>query len=141
MQVKPYVRKANFYETDAMGIIHHSNYIRWFEEARVDFMEQIGFGYDRTIDEGIDIAVVEVGCRYKTMVRFGETVQVRVSIRELNPVKMVVEYEVTDLAAGGLRTTGSSTHCFLDHDTHELRRLNKAIPKLYELFGSMVRAE
>ena len=35
--------KAQYYETDQMGIIHHSNYIRWFEEARVGFLEEIGY--------------------------------------------------------------------------------------------------
>ena len=40
-----YTRKANYYETDKMGIIHHSNYIRWMEEARIEFMEQLGFGF------------------------------------------------------------------------------------------------
>ena len=45
--MKPYIHKVQYYETDKMGITHHSNYIRWMEEARVDFMEQIGWGYDK----------------------------------------------------------------------------------------------
>jgi len=141
MQIKPYVRKANFYETDAMGIVHHSNYIRWFEEARVDFMEQMGFGYEKSIEMGVDIAVVEVDCIYKSMVRFGETVQVRAFIREINPVKMIVGYEITDAKSGAVRTTGHSVHCFLDHHTHELRRLNRTIPELYELFRANTQQE
>ena len=40
-----YEHKTQYYETDQMGIIHHSNYIRWFEEARVDFMDRCGFSY------------------------------------------------------------------------------------------------
>lgn len=40
-----YTHKAQYYETDQMGIVHHSNYIRWFEEARVDFFEKIGCSY------------------------------------------------------------------------------------------------
>ena len=56
--IKPYSRKANYYETDQMGIIHHSNYIRWFEEARVDFLEQIDFGYNKTVECGIDFVVL-----------------------------------------------------------------------------------
>ena len=45
--MKPYTHKVNYYETDKMGITHHSNYIRWMEEARIDFLESIGFGYDK----------------------------------------------------------------------------------------------
>ena len=40
-----YEHKTQYYETDQMGIIHHSNYIRWFEEARIDFMDHCGFSY------------------------------------------------------------------------------------------------
>lgn len=43
---KPYQHKVQYYETDQMGIVHHSNYIRWFEEARTDYMEKMGMGYD-----------------------------------------------------------------------------------------------
>lgn len=46
MEVAVYEHKAQYYETDQMGIVHHSNYIRWFEEARVDLLEQLGIGYD-----------------------------------------------------------------------------------------------
>ena len=44
-ELKPYIHVAQYYETDQMKIIHHSNYIRWFEEARVDFLDQIGANY------------------------------------------------------------------------------------------------
>ncbi len=133
MQIKPYVRKAQYYETDQMAIIHHGNYIRWFEEARVDFMEQIGYGYDRTVEEGVDIAVLEVCCQYKSMVRFGDVVDIAVSIRQLTPVKMVVGYLITDHETGDVRTTGESTHCFLSSGEHGIMRLNRAIPELYAL--------
>ena len=42
MIIELYNHKAQYYETDQMGIIHHSNYLRWFEEARADLMEQVG---------------------------------------------------------------------------------------------------
>lgn len=44
--MEPYLHKVQYYETDKMGIAHHSNYIRWMEEARVDFLEKIGWGFD-----------------------------------------------------------------------------------------------
>ena len=45
--LKPYIHKVHYYETDKMGITHHSNYIRWMEEARADWMEQVGFSYTK----------------------------------------------------------------------------------------------
>ena len=48
-----YQHKIQYYETDKMGITHHSNYIRWMEEARIDFLEQLGFGFDKLEQSGI----------------------------------------------------------------------------------------
>ena len=62
----PCEHKVQYYETDGMGIVHHSNYIRWFEEARVDLLEQLGFGYDRIEEAGYSGPVLEVSCQYKT---------------------------------------------------------------------------
>ena len=43
--MKPYLHKVQYYETDRMGVTHHANYLHWMEEARIDFMEQLGFPY------------------------------------------------------------------------------------------------
>ena len=53
MRIKPYRRAVQYYETDMMGIVHHANYIRWMEEARIDFLAQLGFPYARMEAEGV----------------------------------------------------------------------------------------
>ena len=87
---------------------------RWFEEARVDLLEQLGFGYDRIEAAGYSGPVLEVACQYKTMSRFGETVSIKASITAYNGVRMTLHYEVTDKATGALRCTGDSRHCFIN---------------------------
>ena len=47
-----YIHKVQYYETDMMGMVHHSNYIRWMEEARIDFMDKLGFSYRKMEEEG-----------------------------------------------------------------------------------------
>jgi acyl-CoA thioester hydrolase len=137
MTPKPLIRKANYYETDQMGIIHHSNYIRWFEEARVDFMEQAGFGYEKAVQAGLDIALVGLSCEYRSMVRFGDTVEIKVYITELKNARMSVSYEIKDVKTGDLRTTGETKHCFFDSKKKRPVPLKKVLPELYELFESM----
>ena len=134
MTIKPFIRKANYYETDQMGIIHHSNYIRWFEEARVDFMEQIGYGYEKSVELGIDFALIGLSCEYKSMVRFGETVTIHAKITTLTNTRMTVNYEVRDSTTDELRTTGETRHCFLDSGKKRPVSLKKALPELYALF-------
>ena len=56
MEIKPYLRRPQFYETDGMSIIWHGNYVRWMEESRTDFMDQLGFPYARAVEAGIDFA-------------------------------------------------------------------------------------
>lgn len=59
-----YIHKVKYYKTDKMGITHHSNYVRWMEEARMDLLHSIGYGMRRLEKEGIISPVVSVECRY-----------------------------------------------------------------------------
>lgn len=116
MDFRVYEHKTQYYETDQMGIIHHSNYIRWFEEARCDMMEQMGLGYKLMEDCGIISPVLSMHCEYKSMTRFGETVEIRCILKEYNGIKMTVEYSITDKETGELRCVGESRHCFLSRE-------------------------
>ena len=58
-----YSRSVNYYETDQMGIVHHSNYIRYFEEARLHRMDEIGLSYSGLEELGVIIPVTFVDCR------------------------------------------------------------------------------
>ena len=71
-----YERTAFYYETDQMAIIHHANYIRWLEEARIFAMQQVGIDYAAMEKEGVQIPVLGVECTYRSMVRFGDTVNI-----------------------------------------------------------------
>lgn len=137
-EISPYIRKPHFYETDQMGIVHHANYIHWFEEARVDFMDQIGFGYKETTESGVDIAVVSVSCEYKRTVKYGDTVEVICTIKELKPAQMTVEYIIKNAESGEVCTTGESKHCFMDEE-HGIVRLSRKLPELYKLFKEQIR--
>lgn len=137
MAITPYRRKAQYYETDQMGIIHHSNYIRWFEEARVHFMEQVGYGYDDAVESGIDFAVTGLECHYKSMVRFGESVDIVVSVSHISQSRMSVQYEVLDSQTQQLRCTGKTHHCYFDNQKQRPVSLKKTMPELYDLFLSL----
>ena len=67
IKIRPYEHTAQYYETDQMGIIHHSNYIRWMEEARMDLMDQMGFSYKAMEEMEIISPVLSVNCEYKSI--------------------------------------------------------------------------
>ena len=138
MNILPYVRKVQYYETDQMGVIHHANYIRWFEEARVDFLEQIGFPYERVESMGITFAVLGLSCEYKAPVLFGDTVRVQVKQQACSHSRMTIGYDVTDAATGEPRTTGETHHFFFRKEDARPVSLKRAIPELYDLFCSLI---
>lgn len=135
--VRPYVHHAKYYETDQMGIIHHSNYIRWMEEARMDAMSQFGISYRSMEESGIISPVVSVSCQYKGMVHFDDTVQIQVKVVKYNGVRLDLEYEMVDSINGELRTKGTSTHCFLDREGHVIS-LKRDCPEIDERFRRML---
>ena len=138
MIIKPFCRRANFYETDQMGIVHHSNYIRWFEEARVDFLEQMDFCYEKIVEYGIDLAVLDVYCEYKSMVYFGDSVNIHVSLSEIKEMKMTVDYQINNAKSGVICTLGKTKHFFYDNNKKRPVSLKKTIPELYGLFCSLI---
>ena len=137
MELHPYLHKVQFYETDGMSIVHHGNYILWMEEARTAFMDQIGWGYHRAVDAGIDFAVTDVSCKYRSMTRFGETVAIRLTVKKLSPAKLELGYEMRDVATGELRAEGTSGHFFYDRAKARPVALKKARPQVWQLLESM----
>ena len=132
-ELKPYIHVAQYYETDQMKIIHHSKYIRWFEEARIDFLDQVGANYAKLEANGIVSPVLTVEAQYKSMVRYGDSVYVLPEIESYNGVKLSLAYRVIDVATGELRTTGKSQHCFLNEAGRPVS-LKKVQPSVHESF-------
>ncbi|MFY9903403.1 MAG: acyl-CoA thioesterase [Trichococcus sp.] len=132
-ELKPYIHVAQYYETDQMKIIHHSNYIRWFEEARIDFLDQIGANYANLEANGIVSPVLTVEAQYKAMVRYGDSVYVLPEIHSYNGIKLSLTYRVIDVATGELRTTGKSQHCFLNEENRPVS-LKKDQPHVHANF-------
>ena len=126
-----YTHKAQYYETDQMGIVHHSNYIRWFEEARVDFFEKIGCSYKTIEDMGIISTVLEIQAKYHSMVHFNDTVNIETSMESFNGIKLTMHYSITDAQTGELRADGISRHCFMSKDG-KLISLKRSYPDFYE---------
>lgn len=129
-EIIPYTRNIAYYETDQMGIVHHSNYIRWFEEARIDFLEKIGLPYSKMEEAGILIPVLSAACEYKYAMRFGQRFQITLRIVSFTGVKFLVLYEVTDADTGKLHATGKSAHCFVTNDMVPIR-MKKEHPDIY----------
>ncbi len=120
---------VQYYETDKMGITHHSNYIRWMEEARIDFLSKIGWSYAKLEDEGIVSPVVAVECKYMQSTIFGDTVDIEVMGKEFKGVRLKLKY-IMQNDKGDTVCEACSEHCFLDEKGIPIR-LDKKYPSFY----------
>jgi len=140
MEIRPYLRKVHYYETDQMTIVHHSNYIRWFEEARIDFMDQIGCSYRQWEESGLLIPVVDVSCKYVQSVRFDDTVDIHVRLHSFTGVRLSFSYEIYFHNTDILAAAGSSTHCFLNADRKPVS-IKRLRPEYHQLLQNCLTAE
>ena len=129
-----YERKPFYYETDQMGIVHHSNYIRWFEEVRIAYMTDRGYPYSRMESEGVMILVLGVDCKYKIPVKYDQPVLIRGNIDFFDGLRLTVSYEIVDKETGKTHVTGHTEHCFVNSKTFRPVRLNKTHPEMAEKF-------
>lgn len=89
-----YSKIVNYWETDRMSIVHHSNYIKWFEEARLHFLRECKIPYDKIEKSGIWLPVYEVYAKFIKPANFEDNIDIDVSIKELTPIKLSLEYLV-----------------------------------------------
>lgn len=140
IQIYPYEHQAKYYETDQMGIIHHSNYVKWMEEARMNLMEQIGLSYKQMEDMEIISPVISINVDYISMVHFDETVVIETRIVKYNGVKMELEYVMYDKETAEKRAIAKSGHCFLSKSGRPIS-LKRAYPELDTKFFEFKEVE
>lgn len=135
----PYIHKVQYYETDKMKLTHHSNYIRIMEEARLDFLEKLGWPYHKFEEKGIISPVVSVTCDYIKTTTYPDVIEVEVKVIALKKLKFKLGY--TMRVDGVTVSKGTSVHCFLDEKGKPVV-IDAKYPELYNaLYDNMVVRE
>ena len=118
-----YQHKVHYYETDRMGVTHHSNYFRFMEEARVAFLDAIGASYARMEADGIISPVMAIDGRFLHTTTFDDLIDIEVYIRETSLLKLRLGYR---MRVGEKEVfEGTSLHCFLDKEGRPVRILER----------------
>lgn len=123
-----YQHKVQYYETDRMGITHHSNYIRFMEEARTEWMEAMGMSYDTFEKLGLTSPMLSVNCNYKKTTTYSDVIDIAIYIKDCAHLKIRVAYVMT--CRGEVVCTGESSHCILDAASRPVS-LKKSYPEIY----------
>ncbi len=106
-----YSRRVHFYETDAQGVVHHSNYFRYFEEARDKFFRERGYPYSKLREAGYEVVLLEARCSFKKPLLFDELFNIHIKLSELNRYKFSFEYEV--FVEEELKAVAYTAHCVI----------------------------
>lgn len=130
-------RKINYYETDKMGVVHHSNYIRYMEEARCDWLESIGMPFSVLEENGVTIPVIGVYCEYKNHVTFDDIITIKPSVMEYTGVRMTIQYDVKDKKTGKTVIIAETKHCFTNKDLRPVN-LKKYAKEFSDKFQDLI---
>lgn len=121
---------VRYYETDQMGIVHHSNYIRYFECGRISMLKELGLPMEKIEEAGIMMPVVGVECRYKVPAKFGEVLKIVTTVDELPRAKMTIRSDIYN-PSGDLCCTGAVTIGFIDAQTRRAIRCPEAFLSIF----------
>lgn len=135
-----YIHKVHYYETDKMGITHHSNYIRFMEEARMHFFMEIGCPMTRLEAKGLASPVVAVQCEYKRPTTYSDEIEIAVRVTGYTGVKLSLDYVMWNPSAEEIVATASSTHCFIDRAGRPIA-VRKYFPELDAVLKRQVEQE
>lgn len=140
-------------ETDMMGVVYHANYLLYFEDARIDFLDAVGFSYNERIEQqGYMSPIHDVEIHYRSPLRYGEAAFVRTSVAQSLPMRTVYRQQVfrADDAAGAdeagepLLREGASplvdalvTLCVVERDTFRPVSLKRTFPDLYARYNEL----
>ena len=135
--MKPYIHRVQYYETDMMGIVHHANYIRWMEEARIDLLDQLGFPYDVMERKGVQSPVRAVQCQYKRPCTFGDVIEIHAIVKGFNGVVMTIGYDMHRQGSAETLCSGQSEHVFLNREGRFVR-MKRDMPEFCQAIEALI---
>lgn len=116
--------RVRYYETDMMGIVHHSNHLRYYELARAEMMRELGATYKALEDEGIMMPVIDVSTKYHAPAYYDDVLSIKTTLTSVPVVKMIFEYKITN-QKGELLNTGTVSLAYMHSDTRKACRAPK----------------
>lgn len=134
-----------FSETDAMGIVHHSNHARYLERGRVELLRLIGLPYSEVVRLGFHFPVLEIHTQFKRALAFDEVILIETEISKLTRTRMNFTYRIypaTELASSSLATEAFPERAKVVGETHHCctNMQNRPVEMSPELFSVLEKA-
>lgn len=118
-------------DTDAMGIVYHTNYIKWFEIGRNEYLRQMGFPYSQLEKQNLWMPVANVECTYKAPATYDDVLEIKAWAGDLKAATITINYEIYRKSTGELLVTGNTKHA-ITNDQLKPVRFKTYHPELYK---------
>lgn len=115
--------KVRFVETDMMGVVHHSNYFRWFEMARVAYLNKAGIDLLKIMEHGFLFPIKEVSCKYLSPGKFDDYILIQAILTKLSRAQMEFTYQVFREEDGTMLAQGKTVNVFTTRTEGKVTRL------------------
>ena len=125
--------QLRYSDTDQMGVIYHANYFSFFEQARTQFLRDIGFDYYKVEEDGIIFPVRDVSCTYLKAIRFGDNITVSTKLHKLSKIKITYYHEIYNIE-GELKATGYTTVISVDKETFNIIKMDEILKDIYNKY-------
>lgn len=119
--------RVRYAETDAMGVVYHSNYLIWFEVARTEMMRRLGRPYSQLEEAGHFLPVIEANCRYIKSARYDETLKVTIEYQNEPGVRIRFLYRVNRCSDNALLAEGFTVHLIVNREGAILRNATATV--------------
>ena len=126
--MREFKHRIYYYETDQMGVVYHSNYLKWLEIARTEYLRNY-ISYKSLEEMGIIMPVKNLSIDYINSVKYDDVIDIRIEIRELTSVKIIFEYTIFD-QEGVLKAKASTTNVFTNKNGKIEKVTNEILEKL-----------
>lgn len=117
-------------ESDQMGVVHHSNYLRYFEVARLEWLTQLGISYNKMEEEGVMMPVISADLRYLTPAKFEDQLFIYIHLEAVPMVKMSFHYQVKN-QDDALVCEGATTLAFMNAETRRPIRCPEVFQQVF----------
>lgn len=132
--------RVQYFDTDKMMVMHHANYIRYFETARTEYLRSEGMSYSEMEKGDFQIPVLSVQAEFKDPAVYDEEIVIGCRISKLSHASFELEYEIRGKENGKLHVRGKSRHGFTNHDLRPIP-LKKKQPELYAFFEKLYKKD
>ncbi len=130
--------KVRFSETDMMGVVHHANYLRWFEIGRVEYLRQSGVYLLNLMADNILFPITDVSCQYRASAKFDDYILIETTMADLSKAKMVFSHRIIREQDNALLAVGRTQNVFIDNHGKIIRLPADYFNRLKEAYANEI---